>query len=129
MLVPTGKGVVELAAVAAPVFGARNMDQVAEDLLLELSPASLEPYTGEHVEILGVRIPVTSRVAMTDRTWKPAGDLAEGDSILRWIEESGALEPYTLPALAHTTGEGFRLVGERGALVGPSERGPWILVG
>jgi len=129
MFVPTSKGVVELAAVAAPVFGTRNMDQVVEDLLLELSPASLEPYTGEHVEILGVQIPVTSRVAMTDRTWKLAGDLAEGNSILRWVEETGALEPYTLPALTSTTAEGLRLVAERGALVGPALNGPWILVG
>lgn len=129
MFVPTSKGVVDLAAVAAPVFGARNMNQADEDLLLELSPASLESYSGERVEILGVQIPVTARVAMADRTWKLAGDLTEGDIILRWVEESGALEPYTLPAITRTTGDGLCLVGERGALVGPAERGPWILVG
>lgn len=129
MFVPTSKGVVDLAAVAAPVFGARNMNLLAEDLLLELSPASLESYSGEHIEILGVQVPVTARVAMADRSWKLAGGLAEGDSILRWVEESGALEPYSLPALARTTGEGLRLVAERGALVGPASHGPWILVG
>lgn len=129
MFVPTSKGVMDLAAVAAPVFGARNMEQLAEDLLLELSPASLESYSGEHVEILGLQIPVNARVAMADRSWRLVGGLTEGDSILRWLEESGVLEPYTLPSLARATGEGLRLVAEQGALVGPAEHGPWILVG
>lgn len=123
MFFPTPIGVME--SLAGTGFG--TLDLSGDPVVLEPCEATTEAYSGPLVSILGVSLAASQDIALADRTWRAAGDLAEGDAILHWTEGDGVMEPYILPTIETNEGEVVHIVAPDGCLLGASETGPWVL--
>lgn len=127
MYIATPTGVIE-DPIPGTLRGFGTLDTAAETLTLEPCEAAVEPYTGPLVAILGILLPAAQEILLEDRSWKAAGGLVAGDTILHWTQGNGALEPYVLPVPDTSQGESLCVTAPCGALVGASATGPWILV-
>lgn len=126
MFLPTPTGVIEAQAYEGKGFG--TLDISADPVVLEPCKVTLAAYTGSLVTVLGVLIPATVEVALPDRSWKAAGALVAGDSILNWTRGDGLMESWSVSDLAASQGSTWQVTAAHGALLGASSTGPWILV-
>ena len=137
MFVPTSKGVLGLVPMEAIGFGTKdlagfvieNEEGNSTGILLEPCPFVAASYSGPLVEIQGMTIPATTILATGDHSWKQAGDLKAGDTLMVWSAEQGVPGPVALDtAPAPSEGEGVLIrAGKTGVIFGSGVSGPWLL--